>query len=153
MVPLAESANAACNPNVPCTPGTGIYWKDTGANTIGSANLDGSVASDDFISLTIANDPSGLAGVGLSPSGIYWANFQGIGSANLDGSEVNEKLVSGAIAFYPIVSGGHLYWGDPIDGFIDRANLDGTGMTTLASGVLGFSLLQAMGRSSISRTD
>jgi hypothetical protein len=116
----------------------GIYWYDVGANTIGSANLDGSAPTDDLISLTIPSLPPGgiNGGVGLSPGGmIYWGNSQGIGTANQDGSGVNEKLIS-VQAFgggFPLVSGGSLYFGDGFNGSIDRANLDGTGVKVIVN--------------------
>jgi hypothetical protein len=68
-------------------PGTDLYWANNLDTTIGRASLDGSDASQRFI--TTAIDPAGLA---IDAQDVFWTNSSApqvaIARAKLDGSEV-----------------------------------------------------------------
>ncbi|MBV8952484.1 MAG: hypothetical protein JO179_00010 [Solirubrobacterales bacterium] len=105
--------------------GQHIYWSDYDSGQIGTANLDGSDASNYFVN---ASNPTAIA---VNSQYIYWANDVSatIGRASLDGSSVNPSLVTGlnepkAVA----VDGQHVYWANGGSHSIGRANLDGTGV-------------------------
>lgn len=114
-----------------------LYWTDVDDDVIRRANLDGR-SPEDLIS-------SGLSwpmAIGLDPAADFlcWGDqvLEQIGHAHLDGS--------GAALLIPtsFASGlaidevhGHIYWSESIDGqtgYILRANLDGTDITTVVSG-------------------
>jgi low density lipoprotein receptor-related protein 5/6 len=104
------------------------------------ANLDGSGRQS---IITGQDSPSGWA-FDLAGGKIYWIVFNPskIWRANLDGSGQPEVLVRGlnnAGNLQLDLSGGQMYWvyGYFGTGGIQRANLDGSGLTTLVSGVNG----------------
>jgi hypothetical protein len=105
--------------------GQHIYWSNYDSGQIGTANLDGTDASNYFIG---ASNPTAIA---VNAQYIYWANDVSatIGRASLDGSSVNQSLITGlhepkAVA----VDGQHVYWANGGSHSIGRANLDGTGV-------------------------
>jgi hypothetical protein len=112
-----------------------IYW--TNYNSIGRANLDGSDVNQDFIPNVF--QPEGIA---VDAQHVYWASASyGIGRANLDGSDVNPTFIPAGAVGIPwavAVSGQYIYFSDRNN--ILRAKLDGTGVSTLVSGVDAFSL-------------
>ncbi len=99
-----------------------------------------------------------IAGLAAAPAQafIYYTASSGtVGRANLDGSHANNNFVhqesksfmNGPGLGLDFSDGSHLYWSgggttdqadNPnLDGFIERSNLNGTGMTKLVSGVSG----------------
>jgi virginiamycin B lyase len=119
--------------------GDHIYWThrdlhqaSTGwrfAYAIGRANLDGSDASRQFISVTNAID-----GVAANTRYLFWSN-EGehvIGRAKLDGTEVHQRCIDAQT--HPLetvpeglaVDGEHVYWTNYPADTIARANLDGS---------------------------
>jgi hypothetical protein len=103
---------------------THIYWVNDTLNSIGRANLDGSGATQTFI--TGASDPCGLA---VDSAHIYWANASGatIGRANLDGTGPNADLIhTGNSPCGVAVDGNYVYWDNWGGTSIGRASLDGS---------------------------
>lgn len=103
-----------------------IYWVNTGTDTIGRANLNGTRVKLRFI--TGLNGPAGLA---LGREYLYWASTPSdgrggsIGRADLSGGGVRPHFISGANEPSGVAVGaGHLYWTN--NGTIARARLDGT---------------------------
>ncbi len=113
--------------------GAAVYWTNQTGNaqafsgTIGRANLDGTLADQNFI--TGATDPCGVA---VDEYFIYWANSfrDEIGSANLDGTGVEQNFILLHETGSPcgITSDGtHIYWGNTAGGnSIGRATIEGT---------------------------
>lgn len=110
-----------------------IYWQSS-SQFIGRANLDGSNADPEFITLpTIpgATSVTICGGVAVDGEHIYWADneLDTIGRANLDGSGVNRFFIAGANSPCGIaVDSSHIYWANFEDEFIGRARIDGTGV-------------------------
>ena len=120
-----------------------IYWTDQGTDKIQRMNLDGT-SVEDLITIEIGI----LGGVALDVAGgkMYWTDWgfpSGIRCANLDGSDV-QTLVNidddpSGIALD--VAESKVYWGvgtigEDGQGKIQRANLDGTNVETLVSGLI-----------------
>ncbi len=100
-----------------------VYWA-TASGTVGRANLDGTGASNSFI--TGGSEPWGIE---VDSAHIYWTNFSSdaIGRASLDGTNIDQGLITGANHPYGVaVDGAHVYWTNCNAGTIGRANLDGT---------------------------
>jgi virginiamycin B lyase len=90
VVVLASAAGVAA----PWTrPAEHIYWANAGNGTIGRANLNGTGASQSFI--TGASFPAGVA---VNGSHLYWANngTNTIGRANLNGTGASQSFITGA---------------------------------------------------------
>jgi hypothetical protein len=108
-----------------------VYWTTDNDwdGAIGRARIDGTEVDDTFI--TGAEEPEGIA---VTDTHIYWADwYRGtIGRAELDGTEVDHDFISDAgDARGLAVNGTHIYWTDStLNGFVARANLDGTGLRT-----------------------
>jgi virginiamycin B lyase len=103
-----------------------VYWANNGGTTIGRAALDGTSASQRFVSGAV--NPCGVA---VDEGHLYWGNQGGrtIGRANLDGTAVNQSFIGGATGPCGIaVDAAHVYWANLNAGTIGRANLDGTGV-------------------------
>ena len=98
-----------------------VYWSNSTASTIGSANNDGTAVNQAFIDVS---RPRGIASDGAH---VYWTNGADIGRANIDGTGVNQNFITGVDASAVAVDAAHVYW-DTRDGSIGRANLDGTGV-------------------------
>jgi hypothetical protein len=111
-----------------------IYW-DSGS-AIGRANLDGSSPNANFI--------SGIETMGeelaVDSSHLYWVDGSvgggAVGRANLDGSGVDETFIPGGILVRGVaVDPSYVYWSNDYTApSIQRANLDGSGATTLVGG-------------------
>src|SRR5918911_416018 len=99
-----------------------VYWANSGTNSIGRANLDGTGADQSFI--TGANAPDGVA---VDGAHIYWANRATIGRANLDGTGASQNFIPGALNPSGVaVDGAHVHWANVNPRTIRRAKLDGT---------------------------
>lgn len=113
-----------------------IYWNTT--TGVQRADLSSTDLSqkEDFVTGQ-ANDPDGLA-IDLVNRKLYWINYDGgVWSKNLDGTGEKAILpdVEGASI---IVVGDRIYYDEYVasgDIRIKSANLDGTGVTTIAVGV------------------
>lgn len=104
-----------------------IYWAN--ARTIARADLDGSDVNQAFIT-------AAARGVAVDGSYLYWTTANGIGRASLDGSPVNHAFITGETAPFGVaVNDVGVYWSNA-NGAIRRANLDGSGTTTLKSDAL-----------------
>ena len=113
-----------------------------GAPEISRANFDGT-AQEVLITSGIAN-PWGIA-LDVAGGKMYWTNggLDKIMRADLDGSDVEDLVTSGLN--YPLgialdVASGKIYFcnaGDSMtgEGYIQRANLDGSGVETLLTGL------------------
>ena len=120
------------------SPGDRMYWGDIGTHKIQSSKLDGTDVVD---LITDLDSPSSIA---LDPAGgkIYWAEEgtfpKKIQRANLDGSGVEDLILLGqtdprSVRLDP--SGGKLYWSNDTVGSVQRANLDGTDVATIITGL------------------
>ncbi|MGA7306040.1 MAG: T9SS type A sorting domain-containing protein [Rhodothermales bacterium] len=101
-----------------------VYWANTGGDSIGRANLDGTSPNQSFI--TGAGTPYGLA---LDGNYIYWANLGGntIGRANLDGTGADINFMTGLNQPAAVeVNATYIFWTSQGASTIGRANLDGT---------------------------
>jgi hypothetical protein len=118
-----------------------LYWNEyQQGGGILRANLDGSGQQ------SIVTGQNGPGGFDLDVTGgkIYWTNtFSGdVRRANLDGSGQPEVLVRGLDSpVDPVLdlTGGKIYWAYDFGGTggIQQANLDGSGLTTLVTGING----------------
>lgn len=105
---------------------------------IGRANLDGSGAERSFIA-TPDREGSPSLGVAVDGEHIYWSSdfdegldeAGAIGRANLNGSGVVQRFIAAPDAGGVAVDDGHLYWGSRFDNNLWRANLDGSGASSL----------------------
>lgn len=113
-----------------------IYWNTSSGIQRADLNSTDLGQKEDFV-IGQANDPDGLA---IDPVNrkLYWINYDGgVWSKNLDGTGEKEIIpeVEGASI---IVVGNRIYY-DEYNGSGDirlkSANLDGTGITTLAVGI------------------
>ena len=121
-----------------------MYWTDEGTDRIQRANLDGSNVED------LVTGVRGPLGITLDVAGgkMYWTDWIGekIQRANLDGSNV-EDLVTELDTPWDIaldVAGGKMYWTHMnfdstnrqfSNGKIQRANLNGTAVENLVTGL------------------
>ena len=101
-----------------------LFWTNTATGAIGAANLDGSAATQAFI--TGGSDSEGIA---VDGNHLYWTNSDNtIGEANLDGGAVNQSFVSASFPQGVAVDTQHIYWTSG-NGTIGEANLDGAAVT------------------------
>src|ERR687892_321651 len=104
-----------------------VYWGDVPPRdrpTIGRANLDGTGATRQFI--TLGGLSASTNGVAVDDAHVYWNLLGQIGRANLDGTGVDRSFISGIVAGAVAVDAAHVYWSDSSAN--GRANLDGTGV-------------------------
>jgi sugar lactone lactonase YvrE len=103
-----------------------VYWANSGAGTVGVADLDGTGVNE-----SLTSGPSATFGVAVDGQHVYWANSSGtIGVASLDGTGANQSFI--AVAGFPVgvaVDGQHIYWANSTADTIGEANVDGTGVT------------------------
>jgi virginiamycin B lyase len=113
--------------------GAYVYWGNNYTDTIGRANLDGTDIDQSFIAG--AASPTAVA---VDLTHVYWGSgTNAIGRANLNGSSPNGSFITGSQVSDPegmAVDGSYVYWanylssapGDPFQGTIGRANIDGS---------------------------
>ena len=116
-----------------------IYWLSQEQDKIQRADLDGANVED--IITGLSDDPLDLA-VDVSGGKVYWTHRYGqiyIRRADLDGANVEDLLIRTERA-EPTdidldVSAGKMYWRVGRTGKIQRANLDGTDIKDIVTGV------------------
>jgi len=124
-----------------------VFWTEAGARVFGTTG--GGIGSR-----KVADFGRFPVGVAVAPSlgQIFWSDLKTntIRRANLDGtgeavllSGLSESVVDDAGRFASLTdvavdaSGGKLYWGNVSEGAIQRANLDGSGLETIVTGLSG----------------
>lgn len=114
-----------------------IYW-DT-SDGVRRADMTSSVETqfEDFVTGQ-ANDPDGVA-IDLVNRKLYWNNYDGgVWVKNLDGTGEAEIIPGTGGGGSIIVVGNRIYYDDYVgsgDIYLRYANLDGTGVTTVATGI------------------
>ena len=102
-----------------------VYWTESGLQSIGWANLDGSEANDTVL---FTDRPQGVA---VDSAHLYWVSAGAIGRADLTGLHADESFIDGVSGAKGLaVDGAHIYWtsSGTNGNWIGRANLDGTGV-------------------------
>lgn len=125
--------------------GSKMYWTDQGNGFIRRANLDGTAMQN----LAHTGAPTGLA-VDASRDSLYWidAALRSIYRSRLDGSEtqcligaqincINQTSLQNPTSLELYQSGDSLFWTDFGSRDIFRANIDGTGVQAVLSGLGG----------------
>jgi hypothetical protein len=128
------------------TDGAHLYFTESNATTIGRMTSDGTGVNNGLVHVPTPTcgpypgQPTPRA-IAVDGSYIYWTDPSNgtIGRAGTDGSSPNDDFMS---VYYPCgssgfgrdqgpggvaIAGGHIYWTNPDDGTIGRANVDGTG--------------------------
>ena len=112
------------------TAGSKLYWTNS-RGRIQSANLDGSKIQN-----VLQNLPSPMD-IALSGGNAYWTQGGNVRVVNLSGTKRIRNISTGADAAMSLaISGGKVYWTERTGqsaGTINRANLDGSAVTQLAS--------------------
>jgi hypothetical protein len=116
-----------------------MYWTDWTGSTIKRANLDGSGVE---ILVSGLGGPYGIA-LDTGSGKMYWTEFSSarIRRANLDGTGIEDLVTTGLSHVNGIaldLAAGKMYWcdGSAINGEIDRANLDGTSIQNVVTGLI-----------------
>jgi sugar lactone lactonase YvrE len=114
-----------------------LYWIDDGNNTIRRANLDGT-GIETLVTSGISA-PTGLA-LDVANNKMYWSDSgtSRIGRANLDGSALQAAFLSTSSGVNGVSVDSvrqQIYWteDDLLNARVRRANLDGTGVTTVVN--------------------
>jgi Low-density lipoprotein receptor repeat class B len=99
-----------------------VYWTDSGTNSVGRANLDGTGVTQNLVTAGV-NNPKAIA---VAPTGIYWANNDGsIGHANLDGGSPTGTFIPTGGSCGLAADPGFLYFINDGNNRIGRATLNG----------------------------
>jgi DNA-binding beta-propeller fold protein YncE len=111
-----------------------MYWTDSDANRVWSANRDGTAAAP-LITLAAGSEPRGIA-VDANHGHIYWTEngTNRIRRANIDGSNIIDLPITGLNFPADIeldLIHNKLYWADRDARQIRRSNLDGSGAETI----------------------
>ncbi|HEX4187941.1 MAG TPA: hypothetical protein VHY83_08600 [Solirubrobacteraceae bacterium] len=96
-----------------------MYWADTNASVIGSANLNGTgkqIVVDDF-----GQEPLGIA-LDVAGGKMYWTDREGVKRANLDGTG-SELLTKEPARGFPALdlTAHRIYWADWLSGTVKSA--------------------------------
>ena len=108
------------------------------SNGVQRANMNATDVSqkEDFVTAQ-ANDPEGVA-IDLQNRKLYWINYDGgVWSKNLDGT-AEKEIIPGIEGASIMVVGNRIYYDEYVasgDVRLKSANLDGTGITTIATGI------------------
>lgn len=119
-------------------PGGKIYWSTDGENRLRRANLNGANI-EDLVSAGVLS-PFGVS-LDLIHGHMYWcdqAPLSRINRANLDGSNVIQVIGAGIVAPVGIAvdaAGGQLYFASVTQGVIHRANVNGTQLQNIVTGL------------------
>jgi virginiamycin B lyase len=163
MLATAGPALAAGDPTSAAPATTGhVYWSTIDFSglpgTIGRANLNGTMADQNFI--PGATQPFASPEVAVDAAHIYWTDERAgtIARANLDGTGLDQSFITGVSdtgggtvtvpkdggpgtsnfpALRVAVDAAHVYWTNSATGTIGRANLDGSGVNQNFIGGLG----------------
>jgi len=111
-----------------------MYWTDSDANRVWSANRDGTNAAV-LITLAVGSEPRGIA-VDANHGHVYWTEngTNRIRRADLDGTNIFDLPITGLLFPADIeldLINNKLYWADRDAHQIRRSNLDGTSPETL----------------------
>ncbi|KAA3604632.1 MAG: T9SS C-terminal target domain-containing protein [Calditrichaeota bacterium] len=123
-----------------------MYWANPGVNKIQRADIDGSNVEDliDKTGAPLGFGPNGIA-IDATNSKMYWTNRDNAANASihrsdLDGSNEENLITTGLNNPEEIaldVPSGKMYWADSGTNKIQRANLDGSSVEDLITGVNG----------------
>jgi hypothetical protein len=118
-----------------------MYWSDSVTKKIQKANLNGTSVTDVY---SAASAPKGLS-LDIPAGKIYWVEDEMIGtddrvrSANMNGSGgITDLVVTGLQSPYGVIvnaAEGKVYWSDYGTDKIQRANLNGTGVEDVLTGI------------------
>ena len=109
-----------------------VFWADAGAGRIYRYDTVTGIRSE------IATVSDRTRGVAVDSTHVYWTNGQYIGRARHDGSEANGSLINLGSSAYAVgldVDDTHIYLSRWDNGWLQRANKDGTGITTVRTGL------------------
>ncbi|HWX96653.1 MAG TPA: hypothetical protein VNZ01_07355 [Solirubrobacteraceae bacterium] len=114
------------------TAGGRMYWTDTDASVIASANMNGTnpqIVLDDF-----GQEPLGIA-LDVASRKMYWTDREGVKRANLDGTERELLTKEPARGFCALdLAARRIYWADWPSGAVKSAPMEGEPtVTTIAS--------------------
>src|SRR5262245_48381451 len=112
-----------------------MYWTDFGGMSLKRSNLDGS----DIQTLGSTLMPPTGIGLDLSAGKVYWAEETRIRRANLDGT-IKEVVIANLGFVYGMAldqNAGKIYWTDTATSKIQRANLNGSAVEDLVTGLAG----------------
>jgi len=108
-----------------------IYWTNSGNNTIGRANIDGSGVNQSFFG--VPERPTQMA---IDAGHLYWCTSTGVARATIEGSGVEPSFLpeppGGGGCAGVAVDGEHIYvtYGEEVEGKnignVERAKLDGS---------------------------
>jgi Protein of unknown function (DUF3089)/Divergent InlB B-repeat domain len=108
-----------------------IYWTNSGNNTIGRANIDGSGVNQSFFG--VPERPTQMA---IDAGHLYWCTSKGVARATIEGSGVEPSFLpeppGGGGCAGVAVDGEHIYvtYGEEVEGKnignVERAKLDGS---------------------------
>lgn len=122
-----------------------IWWTSPDSQSIGRARIDGSEATEKFLSGVGVT--SGIGFDWSSTGRVYWTTGNGIGRADYNGNNFEPNFITGLDAPLAVTADAeHVYWADRYQYYpegvtgnytIGRANLDGTGIDrTFITGLL-----------------
>ncbi|MGE0709151.1 MAG: SMP-30/gluconolactonase/LRE family protein [Planctomycetota bacterium] len=120
---------------LPPSEAVGMWWTDSGSDTLERAKIDGTQKSTVVSSGLLV--PRGLK-VDAQAGHVYWIDSGNdtIKRADLDGTNVTTLVSTGLSTPRDLtldLKAGHMYWTDSGNDTIKRADLDGTNVTTLVS--------------------
>ncbi len=121
--------------------GDWMYWTEAEDNVVYRSHLDGTAPESLFV--TGVGTDSAPYGLDVDPAAgkVYWTESgvpKAIRRANLNGSGVEDLVttdLSNPFDLHLDLAGGKMYWADLVLDWIQRANLDGTGVETVVSGL------------------